>query len=93
MELVDLPEMSKGDWKIESFVVDQFDFCSAFMGRNVPMGRRFTKVTRGNTLVMSDTPAEQKDHNLAVHVAKGSCLLNGLGIGMVLKNILLKKGS
>ena len=39
---------------------------------------------------MSDTPAEQRDHCEAVRRATGSCLLNGLGIGMVLKNILLK---
>jgi spermidine synthase len=39
---------------------------------------------------MSDTPAEMRDHWEAVYHAKGSCLLNGLGIGMVLKNILLE---
>ena len=39
---------------------------------------------------MSDTPAEMRDHSYAVRMAKGSCLINGLGIGLVLKNILLK---
>ena len=39
---------------------------------------------------MSDTPSEMRDHLYAVGEAHGHCLLNGLGIGMVLKNILLK---
>lgn len=90
MELVSLPEMEKGSWKIKKFTVDRVDFHSMLRGRDVPFGKTFTKLTRDNVLVMSDTPAEQRDHRYAVNRAKGSCLLNGLGIGMVLKNILLK---
>ena len=90
MELVTLPEMQKGDWKIEHFTPDRIDFHSAIRGRGVPMGGKYTKAVRRGTLVMSDTPAEQMDHYEAVRRATGSCLLNGLGIGMVLKNILLK---
>jgi hypothetical protein len=91
MEKVTLPEMSIGNWKIEHFTTDRMDFGSAFRGRAVPVGETFTKLTRNGMLIMSDTPAEMRDHSLAVHRATGSCLLNGLGIGMVLKNILLKK--
>lgn len=90
MELVTLPEMQKGPWKVEKFTVDRMDFHSAMRGRYVPIGKSFTKLTRNGYLVMSDTPAEQDDHREAVRRAKGSCLLNGFGIGMVLKNILLK---
>ena len=90
MELVTLPEMQKGDWKIEHFTVDRIDFHSEFRGRGVPMGGKYTRAVRRGTLVMSDTPSEQRDHYEAVRKATGSCLLNGLGIGMVLKNILLK---
>ena len=90
MELVLLPEMQNGPWKIEHFVVDRPDYHSLMRGRGVPMGGKFTRLMRGRQLVMSDTPAEQRDHWAAVANAKGSCLLNGLGIGMVLKNILLK---
>jgi spermidine synthase len=90
MELVTLPEMQKGEWRIEKFKVDRPDFHSMLRGRDVPLGGTFTRVIRGRTLVMSDTPAEQRDHYSAVRKATGSCLLNGLGIGMVLKNILLK---
>ena len=90
MEKVSLPEMSKGKWKVEKFTVDRQDFHSLVRGRGVPVGHTFTRLMRGSTLVMSDTPAEMQDHYYPVRVAKGSCLLNGLGIGMVLKNILAK---
>ena len=90
MEKVTLPEMGKGDWKIRKFTTDRIDFHSILRGRGVPVGETFTKLTRNGYLVMSDTPAEMRDHNHAVWMAKGSCLINGLGIGMVLKNILLK---
>lgn len=89
MEKVNIPEMEKGEWKIRHFTVDQPDFHSMMRGRGVPFGE-YTKASRNGTLVMSDTPAEMSDHRAAVRKATGSCLINGLGIGMVLKNILLK---
>jgi hypothetical protein len=46
---------------------------------------------RHGTVVMSDTPAEKQDHYGFVHAAKGHCLINGLGIGMCLKAVLLKE--
>jgi len=39
---------------------------------------------------MSDTPDEMRDHLSIVNHATGRVLINGLGLGMVLKNILLK---
>lgn len=90
LEKVSLPEMQKGPWKVELFTTDRTDFGSMFKGRGVPVGQTYTRLMRGGTLVMSDTPAEMRDHWGAVRAANGSCLLNGLGIGMVLKNILLK---
>lgn len=90
MEKVTLPEMSKGPWRIEHFTVDQVDFHSMMRGRDVPMGETYTRLMRNGTLVMSDTPAECRDHLSAYWNAKGSCLINGLGIGMILKNILTK---
>lgn len=90
LEKVDLPEISKGEWKINKFTVDSIDFHSLLHGREVPLGETFTRLYRNGTLVMSDTPAECTDHAWAVRKARGSCLISGLGIGMVLKNILLK---
>ena len=90
MEKVTLPEMEKGEWKVEKFTTDRTDFHSLLRGRGVPVGETFTRLGRNGTLVMTDTPAEMRDHGWAVRMAKGSCLISGLGIGMVLKNILLK---
>lgn len=89
MQKVSLPEMTKGAWSIQKFKVDTEDWHSRLRGRGVPFGT-YTRLMRNGSLVMSDTPAEMHDHSYAVHMASGSCLLNGLGIGMVLKNILLK---
>lgn len=91
MEKVSLPEASSGIWRVERFKTDRLDFRSLMAGRDVPIGEEFTRLMRGSVLVMSDTPAEMHDHYYAVRKARGSCLINGLGIGMVLKNILLKQ--
>jgi hypothetical protein len=88
---VDLQECEKGAWKIEKFTPTYTDFHALVHGRAVPVGETFTKLTRNGKLVMSDTPAEMDDHYMPVRFAKGHCLINGLGIGMVLKNILLNK--
>jgi hypothetical protein len=90
LERVSLPEATRGIWRIEKFKTDGPDWGSLFRGRSVPVGEEFTRLMRGGTLVMSDTPAEMRDHYSAVRFAKGSCLINGLGIGMVLKAILKK---
>jgi spermidine synthase len=90
LQKVLLPNMQKGEWTIDTFVTDRMDFHSLLRGRGVPVGETFTRLSRNATLVMTDTPAEMRDHREAVYRAKGSCLINGLGIGMVLKNILIK---
>jgi spermidine synthase len=90
LEKVQIPEMTRGIWKVEKFKVDRTDWSSALRGRPVPISEEFTRLMRGDTLVMSDTPAEMRDHFEAVYQAKGSCLINGLGLGMVLKAILAK---
>lgn len=90
MEKVSIPEAQRGIWRVERFKTDMPDFHSMLRGRYVPEGEHFTRLMRGGTLVMSDTPAEMRDHQYAVVRATGACLLNGLGIGMVLKAILKK---
>jgi spermidine synthase len=88
IEKVRLPEAARGQWRIEHFKTDSTDWGSLKMGRSVPVGETFTRLMRGNTLVMSDTPAEMRDHMAPVVKAHGSCLINGLGIGMVLGAVL-----
>lgn len=88
---VNLPDMTKGNVVIEHFEVkEQEDFRGMMRGRYVP-GGMYCRLKINGHLVMTDTPAEMRDHSVAVMEAKGSCLINGLGIGMVLVNILLKK--
>lgn len=92
LDKVTIPEAAKGPWRVERFKVDRPDFHSMMRGRGLPVGEEFTRLMRGNTVVMSDTPAEMRDHYRAVQMAEGSCLINGLGIGMVLKAVLKKPG-
>ncbi len=50
----------------------------------------YTKMLIRGRLVMSDTPAEKRDHWGPVHHAQGHCLILGLGLGMVVNAIALK---
>jgi hypothetical protein len=83
--------MSKGNIVIDHFTIkDRHEDLHGWLhGRGVPPGT-YTRLMIDGKLVMSDTPDEMNDHWHAIWNAKGSCLINGLGIGMVLKNILLK---
>jgi hypothetical protein len=92
IDKVNIPEATIGAYRIEHFESDCEDWHSMLRGRVVPVGERFTRLMRGGTVVMSDTPAEMMDHYAAVRNAYGSCLINGLGIGMVLGAILRKEG-
>ena len=91
IEKASIPEGVSGVWRVERFKTDGIGaMMYAMKGRGMPAGEEFTRLMRGRTLVMSDTPAEMRDHVGAVVKAKGSCLINGLGIGMVLRAILRK---
>lgn len=83
------------DWRVESFEVSEQD--SAFTRiraiqhpeEYVPPGK-YERLMRGNTVVMSTTPMEYRTHAPIIHRAKGIVLLNGLGLGFVLGEILKK---
>ena len=49
----------------------------------------YTRLVRDRTLVMSDTPDEIRDHVGPFYRAKGRVLINGLGLGCLLKGILM----
>lgn len=88
---VNVPEGKSGEWSIEVFTVDRIDFRSLTHGRMAPpVGEKFTRLVRGGTLVMSDTPAEMRDHSYPVHRAQDNVLIAGLGLGMVLDAIASK---
>lgn len=94
--MIELPEMEKGDFRIEKFVVskEQAEFHNLREmikgSRHITGGRfvtpgTYTRLVRksNKTVVMSNTPAEMLDHSVFISNAKGHVLINGLGIGYV----------
>jgi hypothetical protein len=59
------------------------------MPRRVLPGR-YTVLREGAAVLMSDYPCECVEHLRPVRRAHGNVLITGLGIGLVLKNVLLK---
>jgi len=95
---VTVPEGKSGDWCVQKFVVDKDDeamgklraaisFSSA--GRWIPEGV-YTQLKCRDTIVMSDTPDEIRDHLEPIRRATGYCLVNGLGLGVVVGTMLKK---
>lgn len=99
MKKVDVPEGVSGDWRVERFTVsdDEAKFHNVRCmlnhrregNRQIRPGN-YTKLMRGDVIVMSDTPAEMRDHWTAMRLAKGDILINGLGLGLYAENVLLK---
>lgn len=86
--IVDVPEGVAGDWRIEKFTVSQVeaDLFNFGNSRNARSGRdidpdTYTRLMYQGTVVMSDTPAEKRDHIEFISRAKRHILINGLGLG------------
>lgn len=93
MEQVKISEGTLNNWSVVKFDISREESMISMIqmrGRYVTPGTYTKLVHSKRGVIMSDTGAEQRDHYSAVRNAKGSCLVNGLGIGMVLHNILLK---
>jgi spermidine synthase len=90
MGKINIPDGQIGEYKVEKFIVDRVDFHSLLHGREVPMGKTFTRLMRGKTVVMSDTPAECDDQAYFIRIASGNVLIAGLGIGYVLQEVAKK---
>ena len=94
MRQVDVPEGKSGDWRIERFEVSKQDadfenLRAAIGGSSRPIRPgTYTRLMRGGSLVMSDTPMEMYDHAEAVRRARGRVLVGGLGLGMVVQAML-----
>ena len=90
---VDLPTGKSNNWSIEQFEVTEDQAAierirSMFNGgRGVPPGK-YTALKRNGQTIMSDTPDEIRDHLSIIRNARDHVLINGLGIGMVLKACL-----
>ena len=98
MQQVAIPAGASGVWKVDCFEVTpqmaRFGALRADIGhpRDYVQVGRYTRLTRAGTIVMTDTPAEMRDHYEPVFQAhklvKGSVLIVGLGLGMVTSAIL-----
>ena len=90
MKKSQVPEGQIGDWKVTKFEVSEdgamvCNLRSAINGAsfmNITPGK-YTKLTCGGVIVMSDTPMEMRMHSEIMYQAHGHVLLNGLGLGMI----------
>jgi phospholipid N-methyltransferase len=88
-----------GEWRVEDFEITEAgakfeNMRAAFHpgGRYVKAGV-YKRLMRGGVVVMSNTPSEISDHMYFINTAKkgGDILINGLGLGVALKEILTSK--
>lgn len=88
-----IPDGISGSWAIQTYEVPKEDlsqFISMFKtGRGVP-GGVYKRLIRNKQVVMSNTPDEIRDFYHLTIVAKGSILINGLGLGCLVKVLLDK---
>lgn len=93
IESVTVPEGTRGPWSVKRFSVESNSIGSlraALKGRPIDEGEYTKLVHQRRGLIMSDTPAERRDHFSFVYQAKNHVLMNGLGIGMCLAAVLKK---
>lgn len=94
---IDVPNGTSGNWRVEEFEVSKNDaqFCGLRAVFNGGRGRLpegiYKRLYRGNVLVMSNTPDEIRDFMPFVRQASGSVLINGMGLGVLLKALLEKE--
>lgn len=94
---VNIPEGEHGTARISHFEISEedtkmYNLRLAFSGqghRAVAPGT-YTRLTANGVLQMTDTPAEKQDHAEVVRAARGTCLITGLGLGMVANAMALK---
>ena len=86
-----LPDGQSGIWTVDHLTITKddslFQFREMMTGRHVPDGT-YTRLSRGSTVVMSDTPWEIRTNMWAIRAMNDpktrSVFIGGLGIGMVL---------
>lgn len=90
---VDVPEGTRGLWRVERFTVDargaathnQIEARTTVLlglpARSIVPGR-YTRLWHDDTVVMSDTPAEMREHLPLIRRARDHVLITGLGLGM-----------
>ncbi len=92
-----VPDIKGENWEIETFEVDTNSLQYAIHainsgGRTCDPGTYKRLMYTGGTwkdTMMSNTPAEIRDHNKFLLAAKGHVLINGLGLGIIIEALLL----
>jgi hypothetical protein len=90
---VSVPNGVSGNWSVSSFVVEKGDLSQSISmmkyGRGVPAGT-YKRLMRGGEVIMSNTPDEISDFLHFYYKANGSILINGLGLGVLVKALIDK---
>jgi len=92
-----VPVGKSRDWSIEEFVVSkkdaQFFNLRAMMkpGYRIIEPSKYKRLMYRDSVIMSNTPAEIRECEDFMEIAKGDILINGLGLGIVLIALLKKK--
>jgi hypothetical protein len=95
MEKVNLKPGSIGQWAVNLYQVQDLGHCYVLniAHSNLVAGSKgvYTRLSYMGKVIMTDTPAEMIDHAEALERSTGSVLITGLGLGMLLRNVLKKK--
>lgn len=97
MNIMDIPDGRSGDWEIDTFTIteEQAELANLRMAWNGAAARyvlpgTYKRLLHFNQTVMSNTRAELRDHAHFISRAKGNVLVNGLGLGCILVELLNK---
>jgi hypothetical protein len=93
-----IPEGTSGGFSIRRLTFSEthaslyntHDYLNGDGNRRITPGS-YTQLLEGETVWMSDTPAEQTDHLGFIAAAAGDILITGLGLGLVVAACLRKK--
>jgi len=94
-DVMEIPNGVSGRWEVDEFEVPENSLENLRIsfktpGREMPVGK-YKRLCRDGSVVMSNTPAECRDHSYFIYKAHGKVLINGLGLGVVLSEILNKE--
>jgi len=96
MNVMEIPDGESGNWKISEFEVTKDDVAIHNIRAMFSPGSRtirpgkYKKISRNGSVIMSNTDSELRDHRHFVYKANGKVLINGLGLGCVLSEVLAK---
>lgn len=99
MRVPGIPDCSSGPWRIGRVTVDSHTALMANMRcirdgypETAIRAGEYIRLVRDGTVVMSNTPMELVSNYPAVQNARGRCLINGLGLGIVAQSCALLPG-